>query len=76
MIDAPLIKSYNGAHYFVVPHGSAVGDLCNNCDKLNDDDCTPHTQNLPPKHQCGKAPVVYIRATAQGMANYAARRMK
>jgi hypothetical protein len=73
-MKAPLVKSYNGKHYFVVP---VIGnDLCNSCCKLDDMDCTEHTAELPDHQQCGKAPVVYIRATAQGVANYMARRME
>ena len=73
MMDAPLIKSYNGKHYFVVP---VIGDdLCNGCSKKEDTDCTEHTRSLLGEQQCGQAPVVYIRATAQGVADYMARRM-
>ena len=75
MMDAPLIKSYNGAHYYLVTV-PFVYDKCKMCSKTDDTDCTDHTQVLPFEQQCGPAPVIYIRATANDVAKYILRRME
>jgi hypothetical protein len=74
-MKAPLVKSYNGAHYFVVTVASS-SEKCSRCSKLSEDDCTEHTQPLPMEHQCGQSPVMYVRATVRGIADYMARRME
>ena len=73
-MKSPLVKSYNGAHYFVVTVPSS-DEKCRRCSKVNDDDCTEHTRPLPLEYQCGQSPVMYVRATAVGVADYMARRM-
>ena len=72
ILNMPLVKDHKGRHWFVVPQ---IEDKCNNCGKLNDDDCTPHTQPLPFEHQCGPSDVVYIRASVKGVAEYVSRRL-
>lgn len=75
MMDAPLVRHENGMRYFVVGvHDTSI--KCRLCSKVNDTDCTTFVGALPKEQRCGPQPVIYIRATPAGVAEYIARKMK